>query len=136
MVRTDSKEQKLDAFVVPRSLQLSAVEPAATTTSPSHSTAVASEKDVLEEEGDGEIMSEDRREVDVEGGMVDESVGGKGGEECMEEDMEGVGETERAPMEMRDDSSAGRSSYEGAVKANPVELSSKCSSKPQASHSG
>lgn len=112
MVRTDSKEQKLDAFVVPRSLQLTAV-PAASSSrlSHSHKRSVEAPQDeerltVRQEREQSE--EEEGRGVGMEGGEgIGEQAGVAGHQELVSEDrdevcsmegVKGVGDSPSSPQ--------------------------------------
>ena len=87
MVRTDSKEQKLDAFVVPKSLQFTAAS-AATTSSSSLSVSRKTSVDHLQgrEGGERQTIRQDGECVEEEGGREVGMEGVETGEGCRVEE--------------------------------------------------
>ena len=91
MVRTDSKEQKLDAFVVPKSLQLTTAPIATSSSSLSVSHIKSVDTSQRKEGEEQQRVRQDRECVDREGGKEVGMEGVERGEGLGEEEMEVTG---------------------------------------------
>lgn len=132
MVRTDSKEQKLDAFVVPRSLQLTEVPSLPSSSGPS-SSLLSDDKNEREA-----AKTESKSPENDLGSIAEGEVGGErerredeGERDCMEQETEVI---EMGPTHIINDSS--RCHSDGDVKehaslkshsTNPKQAHASCS---------
>ena len=119
MVRTDSKEQKLDAFVVPKSLQLTAVP---STSTVGRTLSMNREQSGEFEEGKvgREVMSHER-----EGGKVGGVVEEERGEASMEGESEETVSQDVVPSSRNESSCSGMEGGEGGVGLSAVSSSAR-----------